>query len=99
MNDTMSLAKKLRENIKSGPLVVAPGAYDCITARLIEGGGFGAAYMTGGGTAGMLGFPDYGLTTMTEMVDNAGRIANAINIPLIADADTGFGNELNVTRT
>ena len=47
----------------------------------------------------MLGFPDYGLTTMSEMVDNAGRIANAVSVPVIADADTGFGNELNVTRT
>ncbi len=95
----MSQAAKLRKAIQDGPMIVAPGAYDCITARLIEGGGFSCAYMTGGGTAGMLGFPDYGLTTMTEMVDNAGRIANAVDIPLIADADTGFGNELNVTRT
>ncbi len=95
----MSLAKKLREQITSGPMVVAPGAYDCITARLIEEAGFGAVYMSGGCTASMLGFPDYGLTTMSEMVDNAGRIAASVDVPVIADADTGFGNELNVTRT
>jgi 2-methylisocitrate lyase-like PEP mutase family enzyme len=95
----MSLAKKLRQDIKSGPMIVAPGAYDCITAKLIEQAGFGAVYMSGGCTAAMLGFPDYGLTTMSEMVDNAGRIAAAVGVPVIADADTGFGNELNVTRT
>jgi 2-methylisocitrate lyase-like PEP mutase family enzyme len=95
----MSLAASLRREIADGPLIVAPGAYDCITAKLIEGAGFGAVYMSGGCTAGMLGFPDYGLATMTEMVDNAGRIAGAVTVPVIADADTGYGNELNVTRT
>jgi 2-methylisocitrate lyase-like PEP mutase family enzyme len=80
-------------------MVVAPGGYDCITARMIEQAGFGAAYMTGAGTAASLGYPDYGLVTMTEMVENAGRMASVLNIPLIADADTGYGNELNVVRT
>jgi 2-methylisocitrate lyase-like PEP mutase family enzyme len=80
-------------------LIVAPGGYDCLTARLIEQAGFEAAYMTGAGTAASLGYPDYGLVTMTEMAENAGRMANAIGIPLIADADTGYGNELNVFRT
>jgi 2-methylisocitrate lyase-like PEP mutase family enzyme len=61
--------------------------------------GFEALYMTGAGTAATLGFPDYGLVTMTEMAENAGRIAAAAGIPLIADADTGYGNELNATRT
>ncbi|MCC7485962.1 MAG: isocitrate lyase/PEP mutase family protein [Burkholderiales bacterium] len=95
----MNPAAKLRENIRGGPMIVAPGAYDCITARLIEQAGFGAVYMSGGCSAAMLGFPDYGLTTMSEMADNAGRIAGAVSVPVIADADTGFGNELNVTRT
>jgi 2-methylisocitrate lyase-like PEP mutase family enzyme len=80
-------------------MVVAPGAYDCITARAIELGGFGAIYMTGAGTAATLGYPDFGLVTMSEMADNAGRIAGAVNLPVIADADTGYGNELNVIRT
>lgn len=94
----MTNAALLRQSIAQGPMVVAPGAYDCITAKLIQQAGFGAVYMSGGCSAGMLGFPDYGLATMTEMVDNAGRIAGAVTVPVIADADTGFGNELNVTR-
>jgi 2-methylisocitrate lyase-like PEP mutase family enzyme len=80
-------------------MVIAPGAYDCITARTIAQAGFPAVYMTGAGTAATLGYPDYGLLTMTEMADNAGRIASAVGVPVIADADTGYGNELNATRT
>jgi 2-methylisocitrate lyase-like PEP mutase family enzyme len=80
-------------------MVVAPGAYDCITAKLIEQAGFAAVYMTGAGTAATLGYPDFGLVTMSEMVANAGRIAAAVERPVIADADTGYGNELNVFRT
>jgi len=82
-----------------GGLTIAPGAYDCITARSIVQAGFGAVYMTGAGTAATLGYPDYGLVTMSEMADNAGRIAAAVDVPVIADADTGYGNELNATRT
>ncbi len=80
-------------------LIVAPGAYDCITARLVVQAGFPAVYMTGAGTAAAAGFPDYGLVTMTEVVENARRIAAVVDVPVIADADTGYGNELNVTRT
>lgn len=92
-------AARLREMLATERMVVAPGAYDCITAMTIEQAGFPAVYMSGGSTAGMLGFPDYGLTTMTEMVDNAGRIARSVSVPVLADADTGYGNELNVYRT
>jgi 2-methylisocitrate lyase-like PEP mutase family enzyme len=92
-------ADKLAGMLRQDGMVVAPGGYDCITARMIEQAGFGAAYMTGAGTAASLGYPDYGLVTMTEMVENAGRMASVLNIPLIADADTGYGNELNVVRT
>ncbi|MGA0598194.1 isocitrate lyase/PEP mutase family protein [Enterovirga sp. CN4-39] len=96
----MNAADTLAGRLKSGPMVVAPGAYDCITARLVAQAGFGAVYMTGAGTAATLGFPDYGLVSMNEMTDNAGRIADAVGgIPVIADADTAFGNELNATRT
>jgi 2-methylisocitrate lyase-like PEP mutase family enzyme len=95
----MDQAKRLREQLARPGMVVAPGAYDCITARLIEQAGFDAVYMTGAGTAAALGYPDYGLVTMSEMVANAGRIATAVGIPVIADADTGYGNELNVART
>lgn len=83
-----------------GPgVLVAPGAYDAITARAVESAGFDAVYMTGAGTAATLGFPDYGLIGMTEMGENLGRISGAVTIPVVADADTGYGNELNVTRT
>ncbi|MBS0240842.1 MAG: isocitrate lyase/PEP mutase family protein [Proteobacteria bacterium] len=92
-------AKSLAQMIRSGPMVVAPGAYDCITARLIEQAGFPAVYMTGAGTSAAHGLPDYGLVTMTEMVENARRITSCISVPLISDADTGYGNELNAYRT
>ncbi len=95
----MSKASELRELLRQDAIVTAPGAYDCITARMIEQAGFTAVYMTGAGTAAALGYPDYGLVTMSEMVDNAGRIAAAVKIPVIADADTGYGSELNVVRT
>src|SRR5579871_6608172 len=95
----MSRASKLRALLKQDGMVVAPGAYDCITARSIVQAGFDAVYMTGAGTAATLGYPDYGLLTMSEMADNAGRIAAAVDVPVIADADTGYGNELNTTRT
>jgi len=80
-------------------MLVAPGAYDCITARLIEQAGFDVVYMTGAGTAAAEGYPDYGLLTMTEMAENAARIVSSVRVPVIADADTGYGNELNVVRT
>ncbi len=92
-------SKSLAEMIRSGPMVVAPGAYDCITARLIEQAGFSAVYMTGAGTSAAHGLPDYGLLTMSEMVDNARRITSAISVPLVSDSDTGYGNELNAYRT
>src|SRR5580692_2232208 len=95
----MSRGRQFRDLLRRGGLTIAPGAYDCITARSIAQAGFGAVYMTGAGTAATLGFPDYGLVTMSEMADNAGRIAAAVQVPVIADADTGYGNELNATRT
>lgn len=89
----------LRELLSGQRLIVAPGAYDCIGARQIEQAGYPAVYMTGAGTSAARGYPDFGLLTMTEMVDNAVSMQRAIRLPLIADADTGYGNELNVTRT
>ena len=96
---TASAAARLRTLLRQPGMLVAPGAYECIGARVIEQAGFSAIYMTGAGTAATLGYPDYGLVTMSEMADNAGRIAAAVRVPVIADADTGYGNELNVTRT
>jgi 2-methylisocitrate lyase-like PEP mutase family enzyme len=95
----MSQAAQFRSLLRSGKMVVAPGAVDGITGRAIDRAGFSAAYMTGAGTSATLGYPDYGLLTLTEMVANATRIVNSISIPLISDADTGYGNELNVFRT
>jgi 2-methylisocitrate lyase-like PEP mutase family enzyme len=95
----MAQAPSFRALLQRDGMVVAPGAYDCITAKLIEQAGFAAVYMTGAGTAATLGYPDFGLVTMCEMVANAGRIAAAVALPVIADADTGYGNELNVFRT
>src|ERR1044072_7907960 len=95
----MTQAGRFRELLRRDGMVVAPGADDCITAPLIERAGYDAVYMTGAGPAATLGYPDFGLVTMSEMADNAGRIASAVDVPVIADADTGYGNELNTTRT
>jgi carboxyvinyl-carboxyphosphonate phosphorylmutase len=95
----MTAATRLRQLLQRPRMLVAPGAYDAISALTIQQAGFEAAYMTGSGTAASLGFPDLGLVTMSEMVENAARIARAVDLPVIADADTGYGNELNVTRT
>jgi 2,3-dimethylmalate lyase len=93
-------AKKLRQLLNQPGLIIAPGAYDAWSARLIEMVGFPVVYMTGYGvSASVIGQPDIGLLTMTEMVNQARNIANAINIPLIADGDTGYGGVLNVIRT
>jgi carboxyvinyl-carboxyphosphonate phosphorylmutase len=91
---------RLRELLEGPGPVLAPGAYDALSARLVEGAGFEAVYMTGFGTAAsLLGRPDVGLLTFSEMVDNARRIAQAVSIPVIADADDGYGNPINVIRT
>ena len=95
----MGIRAVFRERLRADGMITAPGAYDCITARLVEQAGFPAVYMTGAGTAATLGYPDYGLVTMSEMTANAGRLAAATTLPVIADADTGYGNELNVVRT
>jgi 2-methylisocitrate lyase-like PEP mutase family enzyme len=96
----MRATTRLRQLIAGPDILMAPGAYDGITARLIEQAGFSALYMTGAGTSASFGLPDYGLLTMTEMVGNAAKItAAASSLPLIADADTGYGTELNVVRT
>lgn len=94
------LRAKMKEKIQERDLIVAPGAYDALSARVIERAGFEAAYMTGHGVgAGLLAWSDVGLTTQTEMVWTARNICNAIEIPLISDIDTGYGNAVNVIRT
>lgn len=96
---SLTRTKRLREALAGDRAVMAPGAVDAMYARLIAEAGFPAMYMSGAGTsATRLGFPDVGLLTMDEMVDNATRIADASDVPLIADADNGFGGPLNVRR-
>lgn len=92
-------AAELRRRIASGDILIAPGAADAMSARLIEQTGFEALYATGAGIANsMLGLPDIGLATMTELVEQIRRMAAVTSIPIIADADTGFGNVVNVHR-
>jgi 2-methylisocitrate lyase-like PEP mutase family enzyme len=91
---------RLRSLIARGPTLYVPGCYNAMSARVLESAGFEAIYMTGYGTSlSLTGLPDVGLTSMSEMVGNARYIASAVSIPLIADADTGFGNAINVIRT
>src|SRR6201996_3878883 len=95
----MTQASTLRARLREPGMVIAPGAYDGLTAMLVAQAGFPAVYMTGAGTSMAHGYPDFGLLTATEMVANAGRMVRAVDVPVIADADTGYGNELNVVRT
>ena len=95
----MKATTTLRRLLAGGGLIQAPGAYDGITARLIAQAGFPAVYMTGAGVSAAAGYPDYGLLTLTEMVAAAAVLARSVEVPVISDADTGYGNELNVTRT
>jgi carboxyvinyl-carboxyphosphonate phosphorylmutase len=100
MESTMRATSRFRQMLREPGIIVAPGAYDCLTARIIQQAGFPAVYMTGGGTSvTRLGYPDLGLATMTEMVGNAANIAAAVDVPVIADADTGYGGVLNMQRT
>ena len=93
-------AAQLRHLLASGTIVMAPGAPDSITARLVQKAGFGAVYMTGfGATASRLGMPDIGLLTQTEMTTHARDMVRAVDIPVIADADTGYGGPSNIQRT
>ena len=96
----MKPTTRLRKMLNEPGIIVAPGAYDCLTAKIIEREGFPAVYMTGAGTSvSRLGMPDLGLASVSEMVANAGAIADTVDVPLIADADTGYGGTLNVRRT
>jgi 2,3-dimethylmalate lyase len=93
-------ATRLRELLARPEPLTAPGCYDALGARLIEEAAFDVVYMTGFGTsASLLGRPDVGLTNQGEMLDNIRRIVLATSLPVIADADTGYGNAMNVIRT
>ena len=91
---------RLAERLATGELLVLPGAANALTARVIEDCGFDAAYVTGAGVANtFLGAPDIALLPVTELVDHVAAMASAVDIPLVVDADTGFGGPLNVART
>ena len=96
----MSQRNKFKTLLGKPGIIAAPGAYDCLTAKIIEKTGFPAVYMTGAGTSvAKYGYPDLALTTATEMVSSARDICSTVDIPVIADADTGYGGVLNVQRT
>jgi 2,3-dimethylmalate lyase len=95
----MSMSNTVRDRLESGGFLLAPFVYDGLSARVAGSVGFDAVYMTGFGTAAALGMPDVGLATLTEMAANVARVAEASGLPVIADADTGYGNPLNVQRT
>src|SRR5438045_5646288 len=96
----MTRRTDLRSLVEAKNGLVVPGAYDGVSARLVERAGFPAVYMTGYGTsASRLGLPDLGYAGLAEMADHARNLAAAVEIPLIADADTGYGNALSVRRT
>ena len=90
----------LRERLDQPQIIVLPGAYDALSARLAERAGFDALFTTGFGfSAAALGAPDYGLLTASEVLDRVRLITVAVDVPLVADMDTGYGNPLNVVRT
>ena len=92
--------RQLRSLLQKDEIILAPGAYDVLSAKMIEATGFSMVYITGYGTsASRLGYPDVGLITMPEMLDTAAKISDAVNLPVAGDADTGYGNPINVIRT
>jgi 2-methylisocitrate lyase-like PEP mutase family enzyme len=95
----MTMRQQMRRLIAQAGYMMAPGAYDTLTARLVEQAGFRAVYLTGGGYSRANGYPDLGLLTLSENVRFIGMTVEAVGIPVIADADTGYGNAINVIRT
>ena len=95
----MTVRQRMRALIDRDGYTMVPGAYDTLTARLVEQAGFEAVYLTGGGYSRASGYPDLGLLTLSENVHFIGLTVEAVGIPVIADADTGYGNAINVIRT
>jgi len=95
----MNPRKQLRALLPKAGYTIVPGAYDTLTARLVQLAGFDAVYLTGGGYSRANGYPDVGLLTMTEVVEWISRTVEAVEIPVIADMDSGYGNALNVVRS
>lgn len=95
----MSSRKTLKELLKRQRLLVAPGCFDGLSARLVESAGFEAAYLSGGAVARSMGIPDIGLVTLSETIERAAQVVATVKLPIIADADTGYGNAVNLVRT
>ncbi|MBI2304090.1 MAG: isocitrate lyase/PEP mutase family protein [Chloroflexi bacterium] len=95
----MKQTTALRHLLDKPGILAAPGAYDALSALLVQEAGFPAVYVTGSGIAHSNGWPDLGLVTLTEVIDRVGKIADAVGVPVIADADTGYGNAINLMRT
>src|SRR4029079_212811 len=95
----MNVRQTLKKLLKRNQLLVAPGCFDGLSARLVQEAGFEAAYLSGGAVARSMGIPDIGLVTMSESIERAAQIVSAIQIPVIADADTGYGNAVNLVRS
>jgi 2-methylisocitrate lyase-like PEP mutase family enzyme len=95
----MNPRQVLKQLLKRNKLLVAPGCFDGLSARLVEEAGFEAAYLSGGAVARSMGIPDIGLVTMSEVIERAAQVVSAVRIPVIADADTGYGNAVNLVRT
>lgn len=96
----MNKTKRLRKMIEGRGIIVLPGIYDCLSARIAEKTGFEAVFTSGFGiSASKLGLPDYGLITASEMIESVQKITDSVDIPVVADIDTGYGNPLNVIRT
>jgi 2-methylisocitrate lyase-like PEP mutase family enzyme len=95
----MNSRQTLRQLLKRDKLLVAPGCFDGLSARLVEEAGFEAAYLSGGAVARSMGIPDIGLVTLSESIDRAAQVVATVKIPIIADADTGYGNAVNLVRT
>lgn len=95
----MNTRKMFKQLLRRDSIVVAPGCFDGLAARLVEEAGFEAVYLSGGALARSMGLPDIGLVTMSEVIERAAQVVAAVKIPVIADADTGYGNALNLVRT
>jgi 2-methylisocitrate lyase-like PEP mutase family enzyme len=95
----MTPRRTLKQLFKRNKLLVAPGCFDGLSARLVQETGFEAAYLSGGAVARSMGIPDIGLVTMSENIERAAQVTSVITIPIIADADTGYGNAVNLWRT
>ena len=95
----MNQRQTFQQLLKRDKLLVAPGCFDGLSARLVQEAGFEAAYLSGGAVARSMGLPDIGLVTMSEVIERAAQVVAAVKIPVIADADTGYGNAINLVRT